>query len=320
MKTIAFRTLGLLSLGLSLLSATTACEVACSEDEESRGGVCVAKSLTRYNGTPVSQSAAWSTGGSLTIDGVYGDITVAKGTADTVDVTFEPFSYRAHDAQDAAVREMNENLVLEITDGTNVTVKTGRNGGSNGLGAKITVLLPAAFDGAVTVTNQGNGPINPGDVKLDFVGTAPSVTLTNKELGNCKLQGSATVTTTNVSCDGEVTVLDVADNVTINATGLNTDAAVTLRLASVSDTATGGSITSEDGHILLTLPSTGNYSVQATSPKEGTVDFGTPPAACNVAEASAASKTLTCSAGGANYVVTAGTDSLGESSVVANYN
>jgi hypothetical protein len=147
------------------------------------------------------------------------------------------------------------------------------------------------------------------------------VTIKNDVLGSCTLAGAPSVTTTNVTCDGTTKVFNVSDNVTIHTTGLETDNAVELSIASISDTATGGTIDSEDGSIVLTLPSAGNYSVAAQSPTQGTVDFGTAPAGCNVQTAGDAgnSATLTCNSAGANYAVTAGTDGLGDSNIVASY-
>ena len=317
----AFYFLGIVLTSAFALSAATGCEVACAEDEQNQGGTCVAKSLTRFNGTDVSKSATWASGGTVTIDGVYGDITVGKSTTDKVEVTFSPFSRRAHDAKDAAIEEMNTNLVLDIKDGGNVTVTTSRNGGTNGLGADIVVNLPETFDGPLVVHNHGSGPINPGNVKVNFVGTSSTVTINNDKLGDCTLSGAATVTSTNVTCDGSVKVINVADNVTIHTTGLETDNAIELSIASISDTATGGTIDSEDGNIVLTLPSTGNYAVQAQSPTQGTVDFGTAPSGCNVQTAGDAgnSATLTCNSGTAVYNVKAGFDGLGDSNVVASY-
>ena len=71
----AFYFLGIVLTSAFALSAATGCEVACAEDEQNQGGTCVAKSLTRFNGTDVSKSATWASGGTVTIDGVYGDIT-----------------------------------------------------------------------------------------------------------------------------------------------------------------------------------------------------------------------------------------------------
>ncbi len=270
----AFSLLGVALLGAFALSTASGCEVACAEDEETQGGTCVAKSLTRFNGSDVTKTATWTAGGSIDVNGVYGDITVEDSGTSELQVVFKPFSYRAHDAKDAAVDEMNHNLDLNIQDGGNVTITSARNGGSNGLGAAILVRLPSSFDGTLNIHNHGSGPINPGDVNVKYVGSSPAVTINNDKLGSCTLNGAPTVTTTNVTCDGSTKVFNVADNVTIHTTGLETDNAVELSIASISDTATGGTIDSEDGSIVLTLPSTGNYSVQAQSPTQGTVDLG----------------------------------------------
>jgi hypothetical protein len=55
----------------------------------------------------------------------------------------------------------------------------------------------------------------------------------------------------------------------------------------------------------LTMPATENYALQAQA-NGGQVNLGTPPAGCTTAEASAGSKSMTCTSGGPAYTVVAG--------------
>ncbi len=319
------RALGTL-LGLVLLvGPTTACEITCTEGEQKQGGVCVAKSLKRFTGQPVTEQVDWSPGASLTIDGVRGDISLSQGTSDQVVVTFEPFSYRAYDADDAATAEIENNLVFDVQGGSSVTITSARNGGTTGLGTHIRVSLPVGFDGDISVRNRGDGSINPGDLQIDAVGLSPSVTLLNEKVGRCRLKGAATVTRTTVTCKGEIEVLDVSNDVNVTHTfGTELNTAILLRLASVSAGAVGGKIESKDGDIVLVLPSAGDYAVQAvanssSSNTTAVVDFGAPPATCSVNAASDASQTLSCGAANVVYQVTAGLDGVGASNVFASY-
>ena len=322
MKTL-YGTIAFAVLGATLFSAT-GCKVACKDNETDNGGTCIAKSLTKFNGTPSSSTVDYQAGTPLSIEGVYGNINVESGAAaGKIEVTFEPFDYEGHDEKDLAVRQMNENLAMntDLTGGVHVTAaRTGDT--SNGLGADITVKLPADFDGNITVYNHGNGPLNEFDLHVDFVGKSKSVSITNDSgIGDCKIQGAATVTDTKATCGDLITVLDVSDNVNINKVGLSPgdEATVVLRMASIAATATGGTILTEDGSIDATFPATGTYAIQAFSPTQGTVTEGTPPASCTVETAAPGSKTITCGAATPLYKVTAGQDGLGDSNITLSY-
>ncbi|MFO0572011.1 MAG: hypothetical protein U0263_40685 [Polyangiaceae bacterium] len=323
MKTL-YGTIAFAVLGATLFSAT-GCKVEDCPDSEKKGGVCVVgKSLTKFNGTPSSNTVDYQAGTPLSIEGVYGNINVTSGAAaGKVEVTFEPFDYEGHDEKDLATRQMNDNLKMntDLTGGVHVTaVRTGDT--TNGLGANITVKLPADFDGSISVYNHGNGPLNEFDLNVGFVGKSTSVSITNDSgIGDCKIQGAATVTDTKATCGDLITVLDVSDNVNITKKGLSagSDATVVLRMASIAATAAGGSIVTEDGSIDATFPATGTYAIQAFSPTQGIVTEGTPPASCTVETAAPGSKTITCGAATPLYKVTAGQDGLGDSNINLSY-
>ncbi len=293
------------------------CELQCTENENSQGGTCVAKSLKRFKGEPQVKSVPWSAGESVEVQGVHGDIVVLEGTGNEVVVTFEPFSYRAHDSGDAARQEMSENLVLSVEMDAGVSIVTARDGGNDGLGARIVVALPPSFDGHLSVENAGASSINPGNLDVQFVGASPKVSLLNEGTGSCDLSGGASVTTTDVVCGGAAQVRGVADDVSITTMGLETGTAIVLELSAIGPNATGGKVVSRDGSIEVTFPVTGAYSVVASSPTQGEVEFGTPPSSCNVAASSP--WTLSCGSGGASYTLTAGDQGLGESHVKVSY-
>lgn len=290
------------ALGAALLS-TTGCKVA-------------AKSASKFVGTPVTKTVDYQKGGELTIDGVYGDIAVSSGAAaGKVEVTFQPFAYEGYDDEDKAVRAMNEGLVLnvDLTGGVHVTAS--RNSSGNGLGSGISVKLPAEFDGKISVHNRGEGALNEFDSSVDWVGAAPSVSIINdQDLGSCRVKGAPTVTSTTVTC-GEIEVTNVSDNVNLTQKGLGTDASIVLTLAGISATATGGSVTTNDGSIDATFPATGTYAIEAWAKPSNGVVSGTPPASCTTQETSAGSKTFTCGGATPLYKLTAGEDSVGDSNI-----
>jgi hypothetical protein len=266
----------------------------------------------------------YTAGQDLEIDTVYGNISVTSGAAaGKVEVVFHPFDYEGHDEKDLAVRHMNENLVLGADTKNGVQIKASRSGSpGNGLGASISVKLPPEFDGKITAHN-GDGPLNEFDIDIGWVGKSTSVSVsTDSELGNCTVQGAATVTNTTANCGHQIKVLDVSDNVTASnkfTAHAGTDAVIVVRIASISATATGGSITSQDGAIDATFPATGTYAIQAFSPHAGVVHEGTLPTGCTKEEAAPGSKTITCGGATPLYKLTAGNDSLGEGDIHLSY-
>lgn len=314
--------LGLVTMGTFLLAGTSGCEVACAEDEEKKGTTCVAKSLTKFNGQPGQDSATWTAGGDITVDGVFGNIEVIADSPDnTVSVTFTPFSYRGHDQEADAIRDMEEALKTEaVESGGGVLVRSWREGthGSS-LGAQMVVHIPSSFDAKLIVINRGEGNVSSDldfDVKLGSVGAAKALDVsTGSDLGACNIYGAPSVTQSDVHCGEHVWLRDVSDSVNVSTKfGAVIDEAIFIDFASIS-AGSGGTITSEDGDINLVLPAGNVFSIQAQSSEGGVVEVVNNPAECGVEVAAETSKTLSCGAGGPNYVVTAGVDSLGESNV-----
>lgn len=302
-----FGTLALGLMGVALF-ATGGCKLTCKENEQESGGECIGKSLTKFDGTDVSKTVPYQAGGSVTVSTVYGNVTIENGApAGKVEVIFKPFDFEAYDEKELAIRQMNENLSLNINEGANIDVTAARTGDpSNGLGASVTVRLPPEFDGNLTILNHGDGPLaNAGEFDVDVkgVGQGKTLTLTNKSsLGDCSVNGAASILSTGVTCHGKVSVLGVSDDVNITTDGEGMDdPSVVLRVAAVSAGAKGGKITvNEEGSIDATFPATGNFSVKAKAPL-GAVDPGAPPASCTVSETAAADKTVACGTGGPIY-------------------
>jgi len=310
-----FRPSLLLSLlGFASLFGTSGCELQKCETDEGESALCL-KSLTRYVGTDITpEPLAYTTGMDLTVDGIYGDINVVEGTPGEVAVVIEPFNYRAHDAEDAARDEIENNFDYSFQpSGNAIAVTTGRHDSTNGLGAKITVWLPPEFDGSLELHNDSDGPVNPGDIDADFVGAAWAVDLFTDSLGDCSVSAEGTVVVTVAQCDGVVQALGVSNSLDIASTGLSGGAVVSL--VSITGAEAGGSVVSDDGDIDVSFPSGANFSVQAQATAEGIVESDLPEPECVSAIAAENSKSFTCGTGGPSYTVTAGVDGVGESSV-----
>jgi hypothetical protein len=212
---------------------------------------------------------------------------------------------------------MEDNLVLSAEAVDGVTISAARDGGSDGLGAHIRVELPPSFDGKLSVFNEGASSVNPGNIDVEFAGSSAQVSLENAGIGRCTVLGSSSLVDTTVRCGGSVDVSGVADDVNIETTGLSTATAVSLQLVLISANASGGSVVSRDGDLVLSLPKAGSYSVLASSPIEGEVDVGAPPSGCVVATAEPFG--VSCGGGGPTYTLTAGQDGLGASNVTLSY-
>jgi hypothetical protein len=293
-----------LSLGVASVCNVTACDVGCIDDGS--GVRCTGKSLKEFLGQrSAPQAFDRAPGSALTIDVIYGNVLLDRSASGKLEVEFAPFVYAGHD-EDAAARQMlTTNLQTTANAGT---VTVARQGGSNGLGADVIVRIPDTFDGPLTVINRGDGPLNHFDLKIQSVGKASTLAVTNQSiLGGCWVQGAPTVKNTIVSCGDGVSVFDVADKVDITNRDDDHDdqnPAVTVRLAGVSPGG-GGRISSTSGAVAVTFPK-GGYVVKASSPVRGTVREGALPAGCTKTEASPANKTITCGTGPV-YDVSAGT-------------
>jgi hypothetical protein len=305
------------ALGLGLLVGTSGCELQKCETDEGEEALC-AKSLKRYVGSDVRPAALpYTSGMDLSVDGVYGDIHVVEGTSGEVSVVFEPFNYRAHDAEAQARDELENNLDLSVEDtGDAIVVTTGRHGATTGLGAEIFVHLPPEFDGALVLANESDGTINPGDIDAGFVGEAWAVDVSTNSLGDCNIDSEGSVVSTRAHCDGTIVALGISDDVDILSTGFKDDVSVVLR--SVAGADAGGSITSSDGNIDVAFPSEADFTVQAQSSDDATVSASSFDLGCMADVAADSAKSYTCGAGGPNFVVTAGTDG-GPSAVTLGY-
>ena len=216
----------------------------------------------RYDGTPKTTSAAWTTTKIVTIDNGNGSLTVdTAGTTSDVSVTGAPFALEPDDDQgkQTAVNEMTNKLVLAATaDSTgNVTVS---GNGTGTYGFDMTVHLPSNFDGPLSIT-EGNGPITVAGSAI-----SPSTTIT----------GSA----------GDITVQNIANSVVIkNGAG---DITVSARPAGA-----GNSIRTDVGDINATIA--GDVTITAKTEFGGTVT--PPPGAAANLSADKMSAAITLGAG-----------------------
>jgi hypothetical protein len=290
---------------------STGCATHCVRGPE--GTTCTAKSLKRFDGTPPPpQAVDYAPGSPVVIAVQYGSVLVSRSNSNQVEVEFRPFCYAGHDDQAGAYQQLGQNLETRIDSSAGVAVHVARHGGTNGLGANVNVRLPDSFDGSLAITNAGDGPLNEFDVRVEYVAQATALDVRNQSrLGNCWVAGNPTVQSTGVSCAGYISVFDVSDKIEIvNTGGYHAGAdspAITLRLAKVSATSSGGTVTSASGSIAATFPRAGGFSVAASSPK-GTVQVGPSPPICQVQTASPASKTVACGSGPI-YRATAGNTS-----------
>ncbi|MBK8996742.1 MAG: hypothetical protein IPM35_13485 [Myxococcales bacterium] len=283
----------------------TGCSVTCIEDAS--GTKCSAKSLVRYDGAPSApQAFDRAPGTPLTIDVLYGNIDVQRSASGKLEVQFFPFAYAGHDEKALADQQLAQNLRTAAAPNL---VTVGREGGSNGLGANVVVRVPDNFDGPLTIVNKGGGPLNNFDLKVQAVGRATALSVTNQSsLGACWIQGAPTVRSTTVQCGAGISLFDVSDEVNLTNTDQSHDGpnpAITVRLAAVNPGSRGGRISTVSGSIAATFPKAGGYVLNAKSPVKGTVQDAAAPPNCQKTGAPNA-RSVTCGAGPA-YEILAGT-------------
>jgi hypothetical protein len=285
---------------LGFAAAGAGCAVQCIED--STGTRCTAKSLKRFEGpAQQAQQLERAPGAGVTIDVLYGNVIVQRSGSGKLEAQFAPFAYAGHDEQAYAEQQLAQNLRTSATAAGGVVVSVRREGGTNGLGADAIVRLPDDFDGPLTIINHGGGPVNDFDVRVEFVGRASAIAVTNHSmLGSCHIQGAPSIRSTTVQCGEDISVFDVSDEVNITNTEKRHDAgnpAVTLRVASVSPGSRGGRIQTASGAIQASFPRAGGYVLSARSPVKGLVTEGGLPQGCANQAASPGAKTITCGQG-----------------------
>jgi hypothetical protein len=317
---LSFKIAVLMSINVS------GCAVTCIEDAS--GSTCTAKTLKRFDGPAQPPSVVPRTPGQpVTVEVQYGNILVERSTSGQVEVLFEPFAYAAYDDKAGADRELAQNLVTSVASTGGITVSVRRNGGSTGLGSDTIVRVPDDFDGALTVINHGDGPVNEFNVKVAHVGKASALMVQNKSmLGDCWIQGAPSIRTTSIQCEERIWVLDVSDQVNIENGETSFDdqgPAITLRLAQISPGSSGGKIITASGSISATFPSSGGYVLHAKSPVMGSIQEGSLPTTCAAQQPAPNAKTISCGQG-PSYELLAGArpDYVGqpkESNVLLSY-
>jgi len=282
-------------LWVTALLAASGCELAKCGGDAGNGAMCIkATSLVRYEGDALEPDAMpYTPGTDVSVHDVYGNIHVVEGEPGILRVKFEPFNYRAYDAESAAREEIVSSFEsgFALTD-TGFLAQTGRHDGSNGLGADVTLYLPPEFDARITAVSHGEGPVNPGDLNVEFAGHARYLTVQTNSLGDCTVHDAPSGEWTDARCDGDITITNVTGGATITGTGLGS--IVTYAPIDLYD----GNISNQDGDIDMTFPEDGIFYVSAYTGSDGSIDAPMLEERCAGTNTSDTSKTFFC--GGAD--------------------
>ena len=307
---LALRSFALLALLVPAAVLSAGCEVKDCQTDDGEDATCL-ESLTHYADPMYNKQAEvdYVAGKNISINGVYGAIKVQEGVAGKVTATFAPFNWQSHNDEAQAYEQIRTNIdmVMEVDANEDVQVTTSRNGGGNGLGAEITVLIPPEFSGTLLVNNDSDGPMNPGNIEIDSVAQATALQVSTDNLGDCRINGAATVKSSNVVCSGEILLEHVSDSVIAQSSSDFTKDDVIVTIDAISDTSTGGTITADAGNVQVTFPNTGNFAIDANVAGAGTVVPGTTPSTCMLTEA-AGHADVNCGNGGPIYNLAAGMD------------
>lgn len=309
-----FRSLTLTAVALSTLALSAGCEVSKCETEDGQDATC-AESLERYtrDGSDQTYSEAYEPGMNVVVDNIKGDIFVRPGNAGVVEIVASPFTYRGHSKDTEAGDDITNGWsgTIEAADGQ-ITFITYQQGGWDEVGTTLTVFLPPEFDGALRVVNQGAGNLEEADIDISDdgagspLGSAHSLTVESMGLGECNINGVPSVTSTTASCRGEIEITNVSDNVTAHADGIASDSdpyMVRVSFAGISADATGGEISTTEGHVELNMPADGNFQITAAPNEDGVVNIADVPDGCEASD-----NVVSCGTADASYIVNAGTD------------
>lgn len=301
--TLRLASMSVLLLGVAL--GTNGCVISDCGDGDS--STTCAETGTKYLGPDETLSAAWTAGQSLTIKNDNGQIEVNVGAADTVSVTFKPFTFGGNDAkaEEEAKREMDQDLTYVAGPGEGgVLIDADRASGSNDfLGADMVVSVPSNFDGALII-DSGNGGLSVGLGGL----TTAAIGALDVTQGNGDVSvdlGATPPTSTRVYNNGagDIQVLGAAGPIDIRG-----DFDVELSVGAWAATGQNGTVVAGGpGDISVTVPGGANGSIQATAcGDDGLVNEPSSlPTDWTVEAAAPGSKTFTFGTmGGANLVVT----------------
>jgi len=221
--------------------------------------------LTRYEGTPVSESIAYTAGKAVHVIGANGQIDVVRGSSDQVEVTFSPFTMDEDTAEDRAVSEMENKLELTATDSGEILIEVVlKDGSSSYLGADIKVALPSTFDGGFEI-DQGNG-----GVEADLSGSTPSSTdVENTGGGSIQVSGAR----------GKLRVIGSAGDIDVSVAAWGVD---------------NGVVQAGAGDISFTLPGDVNGTMTASAGGQESVvtESGIPASWATAGEGGAKSYTM----------------------------
>ncbi|WP_437590402.1 hypothetical protein [Sorangium sp. So ce1000] len=263
-------------------SLRIACFLVCAVSAAATAGCALtiddnsitAETLVRYEGSKERARVEYLATQSVRIVSQNGDVEVRTGDVSDVEVTFSPFTMRKKDENTIAVQEIENDLELSAITSGDVVISARRTpGASGGLGADIEVVLPAAFDGGLSV-EQGNGGV---DVDLD---------------------GAPSYGTTVVSDNGSIDVVGARGAIDV-ATD-NGHVFVDLDAWSASD----GSIKSGNGAIELAVPAGVDGTMTAQTLNGDVVEQGIPSTWATAGEGSATSYTMGDGDGGLLTVFT----------------
>lgn len=250
-------------VGFGLLATAAGCKVT-------------VQSQTRFNGTPIQQDVAWTSGQALTIESPNGDVSVKADAPDGhITVKAKPFAFADDDDESGAQSTMNGKLAFKAFNDNGAVVLQGIMQGSGSYGFDIEVHVPAGFNGALDVEQEngavdlhGTGPAsqtkvvsNNGSITATDQTLGQSIYLTTQN-GSIEVNGAPTGTGNVVHTDNGFVTFGVGTgaNVAIHAIASTGTVHYPDGWAVTGETASDVTITVGDGSAQLEV-STGNGDV-----------------------------------------------------------
>ena len=189
-----------------LLLSTSFALAGCKVQLEGEGEV---ETPVLYRGDPESASTPYISGLPVRIISANGGVNVVPGGSDQIQVTFSPSVMGTEGAEDSAQRQMNELLSYSLGGNGEIVIQVIKDpSGAISLAADIDVVLPAAFNGELSVLQDNGG------VDLDLSGTGALSTVVDSDNGSVNVvgaRGRLDVVTDNGSVDVDVDAWSNAD-------------------------------------------------------------------------------------------------------------
>lgn len=215
----------------------------------------------------VTVNQKWESGMSLHLEGAVREVTVSEGDGDEVEITYRAQVELADGRPESFVRETMDRLEVSFESrGDEIVFEATHPDTKAELGAIVSVVIPADFDGDLTIQKY----ISPGDVVIESLGKARHLDVDMEAIGfDLLVQDAGELRTVRLNAAGNVETVDFGDadleRVVINSeegdivTGFDVVPSDHARI--ITGKLSDGKLKDTGGNIRVSVPANGDFSL-----------------------------------------------------------